>query len=101
MAIVCCVPAGPALPNRDMTVKEFKAWLKRFDSDHDGRISREELKQALRSLHTWFAWWKARQGMKEADSNRNGQIEDAQEMARLVAFAQQHLHMKISESYWG
>ncbi|KAK9285689.1 hypothetical protein L1049_024888 [Liquidambar formosana] len=86
-------------PNREMTVEEFKAWLRRFDMDHDGRISREELKEALQSLRIWFGWWKARQGMKQADSNHNGQIDNTMEMEKLVNYAQQHLHMKIHENY--
>lgn len=81
--------------NREMSAEEFKEWLRRFDFDGDGRISREELKEALRSLHMWFGWWKARQGMRAVDSNRNGQIDDAKEIENLVIYAQKQLHMKI------
>lgn len=95
MAIICCIPVQP---NREMTVDEFKAWLRRFDADHDGRINYEELNEALRSLRIWFGWWKARQGMKVADSNQNGQIDDAKEIDKLVNYAQQRLNMKIRES---
>ncbi|OMO56692.1 Calcium-binding EF-hand [Corchorus capsularis] len=54
-------------PSREMsmTVDEFKAWLHNFDADRDGRISQEELKDALQSLRVRFGWWKAQQGMKE------------------------------------
>ncbi|RZC54875.1 hypothetical protein C5167_013730 [Papaver somniferum] len=98
MAIMCCIQT---LPNREMSVEEFKAWLRRFDRDHDGRTSREELKAALQSLHAWNAWWKARKGMKEADTNGNGHIDNKakDEMDKLVKYAQQHLHMKIYEDY--
>ncbi|KAK1263584.1 hypothetical protein QJS04_geneDACA021736 [Acorus gramineus] len=82
------------LPKREITVEEFKAWLKQFDSDRDGRISKEELQQALRSLHAWSTWWKTREGMKVADVNRNGQIEK-EEIEKLVNYANKHLHMKI------
>jgi calmodulin len=78
-----------------MTVEQFKAWLRRFDADHDGSISHEELKEALQSLRIWFGWWKARQGMKEADSNHNGQIDNPKEIEKLVNYAQQRLHVKI------
>ena len=91
MAFMRC----PLQPQEEMTVSEFKAWLKQFDSNRDGRISRDELHRALHDLRTWFAWWKARQGMKQADSNRNGKI-DQEELAQLIAYAQQHLHMKIN-----
>ncbi|GJN29311.1 hypothetical protein PR202_gb17528 [Eleusine coracana subsp. coracana] len=50
------------LPQGEVTVEEFRAWLSQFDTDRDGRISREELQSALRSLNVWFSWWKARDG---------------------------------------
>lgn len=82
------------LPQREMTVGEFKLWLRQFDDNHDGSIGREELQNALQSLHAWFAWWKAREAMKEADANRNGRI-DKEEIHNLISYAQKHLHMKI------
>lgn len=84
------------LPQREMSIEEFKAWLKQFDANRDGRISREELQQALRSLHAWFAWWKACEGVKEADADRNGLV-DKEEIGRLVGYAQKRLHMKIND----
>ncbi|WRX08480.1 EF-hand domain - like 4 [Theobroma cacao] len=80
---------------------EFKAWLRHFDADNDGRINQEELKEALHSLRVWFGWWKARQAMKEADSNHDGQIENGKEIEKLVNYAQQRLHMKIYQSDCG
>ncbi|XP_077212806.1 uncharacterized protein LOC143847906 [Tasmannia lanceolata] len=90
MAIISC----PILPKRQMSVQEFKDWLMKYDADHDGRISQEELQHALRSLHTWFTWWKSRDAMKEADHNRNGNI-DKDEIEKLVIYAQKNLNMKI------
>lgn len=84
------------LPQGEVTVEEFWAWLGQFDADRDGRISREELQSALRSLHLWFAGWKARDGVRAADANRNGAV-DGEEVGRLFAFAQRHLHVKITE----
>ena len=94
MAIMRCIEVHP---NREMTVDEFKAWLRRFDADHDGRISQGELKDALDSLRVLFGWWKARQGMKEADCNHDGQIKNTKEIEKLVNYAQQRLHVKIIE----
>ena len=87
-----------ALPQRgEPTVEEFRAWLAQFDADRDGRISREELQHALRSLNVWFAWWKARGGVRAADANRDGAVAGDDEAARLFAFAQRHLHAKIAQ----
>jgi calmodulin len=84
------------LPQGEMTVEEFRAWLSQFDADRDGRISREELQRALRSLNVWLAWWKARDGMLAADTNGDGNVGGDGEVARLFAFAQRNLHVKIS-----
>ncbi|KAF8730300.1 hypothetical protein HU200_017284 [Digitaria exilis] len=85
-----------ALPQGATTVEEFRAWLSQFDADGDGRISREELEEALRSLNLWFAWWKAREAMRAVDANGNGAVDD-DEMGRLYAFAHKHLHLKMSQ----
>uniref|UniRef100_A0A0E0DYT5 EF-hand domain-containing protein n=1 Tax=Oryza meridionalis TaxID=40149 RepID=A0A0E0DYT5_9ORYZ len=86
-----------ALPQGEVTVEEFRAWLGQFDADGDGRISRDELQRALRSLNLWFAWWKARAGVRAADANRDGAVAGDDEVARLFAFAQRHLNVKIAE----
>ncbi|KAL8044490.1 hypothetical protein ABFX02_08G048300 [Erythranthe guttata] len=93
MAIMFCIEVLST--NREMTVEEFKAWLSRFDADKDGRISCEELNEAISSLRVWFGWWKARRCMKASDSNRTGHIDSTVEMEKLVQYAQQQLHMKI------
>ncbi|KAL6861825.1 hypothetical protein ACP4OV_017525 [Aristida adscensionis] len=86
-----------ALPQGELTVEEFRAWLAQFDADRDGRISREELQAALRSLNVWFAWWKARGGVRAADADRDGAVAGEDEVARLFAFAQRRLNVKITQ----
>ncbi|KAL8229221.1 hypothetical protein R6Q57_014121 [Mikania cordata] len=95
MAIMRCIRLEP---NRSMTVDEFKAWLRTYDDNHDGRISQEELKEALHGLKIWFGRWKTKKAMESVDSNHNGSIDNTIEMERLVQFAQKHLHMKIYKS---
>lgn len=95
MAIMECCPSPLALPAREMTVKEFKTWLMKFDRDHNGKLSQEELKRALASLHEWFAWWKARKAMKEVDTNGDRQL-DKEEIDKYVQYAHQHLRTKIA-----
>ena len=95
MAIMRCIRLEP---NRSMNVDEFKAWLRAYDDNHDGRISQEEFREALHGLRIWFGKWKAQKAMESADTNHSGTIDSASEMEKLVKFAQKHLHMKIYES---
>ncbi|XP_010943034.1 polcalcin Cyn d 7 [Elaeis guineensis] len=78
----------------DMTVEEFKEWLKKFDTNKDGRISREELRKALRSVRVRFSGWKSSRGIRYADTDGDGFIEDG-EIDNLVEFAQKSLGLKI------
>ncbi|EEF52425.1 conserved hypothetical protein [Ricinus communis] len=78
----------------EMTVEELKRWLRSFDTDRDGRISKEELAEAIRENGGWFARWKGKRGVKSADSNGNGFV-DANEISNLVEFAKKHLGVKI------
>ncbi|KAI4389546.1 hypothetical protein MLD38_001761 [Melastoma candidum] len=77
-----------------MTAEEFKRWLKKFDSDRDGRISREELQDAIRFTGGLFSMWKQRRAVNAADADGNGFIDD-DEMNNLVEFAQKTLGVKI------
>ena len=80
---------------RGMSVEEFKEWLKQFDVDGDGRISRSELREAIRRRGGWFTTLKAGRAVRHADRNNSGYVDDA-EIENLVAFAQTDLGMKIS-----
>lgn len=68
---------------RVMSIEEFKRWLKTFDADKDGKISRAELEEAIRVTGGWFARWKGQKGLRLADSNGNGLIDDS-ELKNLV-----------------
>ena len=80
---------------REMTVEQFKEWLKQFDADGDGRISKAKLRQAIRRRGCWLATVRAGRAVRRADRDHNGYVDDA-ELENLVAFAREHLGMNIS-----
>ncbi|KAL0360823.1 UNVERIFIED_CONTAM: hypothetical protein Sradi_3766800 [Sesamum radiatum] len=81
----------------EMSEQEFKKWLKKFDADGDGWISVEELREAVRAKGGWFSKWKAKRGLKTADKNHNGVIDD-DEIGNFVEFAKKHLGLRVFSS---
>ncbi|KAK2660342.1 hypothetical protein Ddye_006875 [Dipteronia dyeriana] len=71
---------------REMTMDEFMRWMKKFDADKDGRISRQELAEAVRVSAGWFVRLKARRGVRSVDRNGNCYIDDSV-IKSLVEFA--------------
>ncbi|OVA15802.1 EF-hand domain [Macleaya cordata] len=80
---------------REMTKEEFKLWLKTFDTNGDGRISKQELRKAIRSVGGWFATCKSEHGVRSADANHDGYIDLETEIYNLLDFAKKHLGVKI------
>ncbi|KAK2995622.1 hypothetical protein RJ640_020258 [Escallonia rubra] len=78
----------------EMTIEEFKQWLKRFDADADGLISKDELRDVIRASGGWFSSWKAKRGVESADTNRNGFVDES-EINILVHFALKELGVRI------
>ncbi|KAK8624318.1 hypothetical protein V6N13_065665 [Hibiscus sabdariffa] len=79
---------------RVMTIDEFKRWLKKFDEDKDGKISRDELADAVRASGGWFARRKSKYGIRSVDDNGNGLVDD-NEIKNLADFAEKHLNVRI------
>lgn len=78
----------------EMTLQEFKKWLKKFDGNKDGRISPEEFRVAMRTAGVWFPNFRTKDGLKSADKNHDGFIEE-NEISNLQDFALKHLGVRI------
>ncbi|XP_042410458.1 probable calcium-binding protein CML35 [Zingiber officinale] len=86
---------GKTMDEDDVTVEEFKEWLRRFDVDKDGRISSEELRRAIASIRGRLKGWiKGRRGIKYADANGDGFIGE-DEIDKLIEFAGKKLDLRI------
>lgn len=94
MAIVRPTPTFSSDGKREMTIAEFKRWLKKFDEDGDRRISKSELREAIRATGGWFSRWKGKRGVKSADTDGNGFIEES-EIKNLMEFALKELGVRI------
>ncbi|GFS33224.1 hypothetical protein Acr_00g0027170 [Actinidia rufa] len=78
----------------EMTIDEFKQWLKIFDLNNDGLMSEGDLREAVRVNRGWFSGRKSRLEVRSADKNGNGFIEES-EINHLVEFAQKYLGVRI------
>ncbi|KAI3439712.1 uncharacterized protein J3R85_004561 [Psidium guajava] len=79
---------------RVMTLEEFKRWLKKYDADADGRISKEELQDIIRITGGWFSRWRSRQAVSCVDANGDGFIDD-NEISNLLEFAKKQLGVTV------
>ncbi|KAH6759536.1 hypothetical protein C2S52_022944 [Perilla frutescens var. hirtella] len=90
--------ANKTVDQNQISIEEFKKWLKKFDADRDGRISVEELRTAIRaSGGWWFCTRKAKRGVKMADKNLNGVVDDY-EINNLVEFAHKYLGLRVTSN---
>ncbi|RDX83630.1 hypothetical protein CR513_35431, partial [Mucuna pruriens] len=81
---------------RVMTVEQFKRWLKTaFDTNGDGRISKAELRRAVRLTGGLFASWSSGRDFDSADANHDGFI-DENEFRNLAHFADKHFNVTIT-----
>lgn len=78
----------------EVSMDEFKKWLKKFDENRDGRISADELREAIRATGGRFCRWKANRVLKSIDTNSNGFIDDT-EISKLVILAQKQFGLKV------
>jgi len=81
---------------RVMTVEQFKRWLMTaFDTNGDGRISKAELRRAVRLTGGFLASCSSGRAFKSADANRDGFIDD-NEFRNLAHFADKYFNVRIA-----
>ena len=68
--------------DRDQLLNVFKS----FDRDGDGKLSRDELKQAFRYLGSRWSSYRTNTALHRADCNNDGFI-NQEELAELVDYA--------------
>lgn len=98
MAITSCYGGTKGISGdgaREMTVEEFRQWLKRFDSDGDGRISKEELQEAIHLVGGWFAKRRTRAALQSADANHDGFLNDDEIDRLLIHLAFNYFKVRI------
>ncbi|TYI75628.1 hypothetical protein E1A91_D06G019900v1 [Gossypium mustelinum] len=71
---------------REMTIDEFKRWLKKFDDDKDDAIRV--------SNGGWFTRRKSKRIIRSVDANGSGFIDD-NEIKNFAEFAEKHLNVRI------
>nr|GMD94581.1 probable calcium-binding protein CML10 [Ipomoea batatas] len=74
----CCQP-----PSEEHLRKLFS----NHDANRDASLSKKEIEKAFDELGSTVPGWRARRALRRADSNRNGFIDDEEEMARLLFLA--------------
>ncbi|KAB2023428.1 hypothetical protein ES319_D06G018900v1 [Gossypium barbadense] len=72
-----------------ITEAQLKAAFKSFDVNKDGRLSKEELRDAFASLGAYIPRWRATRGLSVADGNGDGYVSD-DELDDLVKYAMKY-----------
>ncbi|CAK7338708.1 unnamed protein product [Dovyalis caffra] len=78
-----------SLDSKTECKEQLKKIFKKYDSNHDNCLSKEELKRAFDELGALFPGFRARRGLYHADANNDGQI-DMGELDNLLDYAYKH-----------
>ena len=77
---------SPRSTSYPLSEEQLKGLLKRYDTNGDGKLSKNELKAAFRSLGLHFSGWRAGKALRHADANGDGYVSE-DEMKELVKYA--------------
>ena len=79
--------------------EKFKEWIKSIDSNGDGKISRQELRAALKRLGFSCATLRSWLAVGRIDRNRNGLIDgdSEEEMKLFVEYMKKHWNIVVDD----
>ncbi|KAI9200640.1 hypothetical protein LWI28_011095 [Acer negundo] len=73
-------------PNLPSNEKQLDGIFRRFDTNHDGCLSQQELTDAFHSLGSRFPSYRAWRALHHADANKDGFVSE-NEFQQLVKYA--------------
>ncbi|KAM7490055.1 hypothetical protein LguiA_032976 [Lonicera macranthoides] len=87
----------PRGANYGLSEDQLKGLLKRYDTNGDGKLSKEELRAAFRQLGLRFSRWRAGRAIGHADANGDGYISE-DELHELIKLYNMGMMVKTKES---
>lgn len=84
-------PKGSSFP---LSEEQVQGLLNRYDTNRDGRLSKDELKIAFRRMGLRFSGWRAGRALRHADANGDHYISE-DELNELVKYAHSKWGFKI------
>lgn len=79
----------------ELSMNEFKKWLKNFDEDKkDERVSRKAIREAIRATGGRFSKMMTNRILQAIDVDSDGFIDD-NEISKLVVFAQKQFNLRV------
>ncbi|KAF4395655.1 hypothetical protein G4B88_013429 [Cannabis sativa] len=82
----CCVIATNGVKAVPYSETQLKSKFRLSDANGDGRLSKQELRNAFASLGSFAPGWRAFRALRRADKNRDGFI-DEEELDKVVKYA--------------
>ncbi|KAK3029433.1 hypothetical protein RJ639_037718 [Escallonia herrerae] len=76
---------NPRCASCPLSKEDLRGLLKRFDTDGNGKLSKDELKVAFQSLGLRLSGWRAGRAVRRTDADGDGQISE-DEMLELVKY---------------